>query len=95
MESCCSYYDLHDEELTLDVINYIDKNLLSHYLSTTDEDINSFELLDNIKDGAKILITAIKNDADVINIVDSDCDGMTSSAIMANFLYDLFPVWTI
>jgi len=40
-------------------------------------------------------MTAIKNNADVINIVDSDCDGMTSSAIMANFLYDLFPVWTI
>ena len=84
-----------DVERQILVNRNIDKNLLSHYLSTTDEDINSFELLDNIKDGAKILITAIKNDADVINIVDSDCDGMTSSAISANFLYDLFPVWTI
>ena len=31
MKSCCSYYDLNDKELTLDVINYIDRQLTYNF----------------------------------------------------------------
>lgn len=31
MKSCCSYYDLNDKELTLDVIKYIDRQLTYNF----------------------------------------------------------------
>ena len=66
-----------------------------HYLNTTDEDINSFLLLgeDALRDAATALIQCINEEKDAMLIVDSDCDGFTSSAGLINYLYDLFPAW--
>ena len=66
-----------------------------HYLNTTDEDINSPLLFGRkrLMAAARTLITNIQAGKDCLVIVDSDCDGYTSSAILINFLYDLFPAW--
>ena len=73
----------------------IKKENIEHYLHTSDEDINSFESLgvNNLKAAAAALIHAIQNNLKVIIIVDSDCDGFTSSALLINYLHDLFPYW--
>lgn len=73
----------------------IEKENIEHYLHTSDEDINSFESLgvNNLKAAAAALIHAIQNNLKVIIIVDSDCDGFTSSALLINYLHVLFPYW--
>ena len=65
----------------------------SHYLNTTDSDINSETLLgeDRLKKGVEMLMNAITNGKRILVIVDSDCDGYTSSALLLNFLYEYFP----
>lgn len=65
------------------------------YLNTTDDDVNSFLCFgeDKLKAAAAALIKCINADAEAEVIVDSDCDGFTSSALLINYLYDLFPAW--
>ena len=69
---------------------------IKKYLNTTDEDINSFKLLgeETLKMGAKMLINCVKNNESCLVVVDSDCDGYTSSALLINYLHDAFPSWT-
>lgn len=73
----------------------IPKNNIYHYLNTTDDDINSFLTLDEnkLKTAAAYLIKTITNKKNCLVIIDSDADGFTSSAILINYLHDLFPVW--
>lgn len=40
-----------------------------------------------------MLIKHVRNNDNTLIIVDSDCDGFTSSAILINYLHDLFPFW--
>lgn len=71
----------------------ISLNQIHHYLNTSDLDINSFDRLgiENLKSAAAALVSTIQNKKNVLIVVDSDCDGYTSSAILLNYLYDLFP----
>ena len=71
------YYDIH------------------HWLNTTDADINDFNLLgaDRLRKAAQTLIKTISQGSRALVIVDSDCDGFTSSALLINYLYDHFPAW--
>lgn len=66
---------------------------IKHYLNTTDNDINSpLDFGEDIMRRAAVtLIQAIKNDDEILVVVDADCDGYTSSALLINYLYDLFP----
>ena len=48
---------------------------------------------DRLLKAARTLMTAIQSDSRAIVIVDCDCDGFTSAAILINYLYDLFPAW--
>lgn len=70
-------------------------NEISHYMNTTDEDINSPLLLgeEKLKNAAAALTQAILSNESVLIIVDCDCDGFTSSALLINYLYDVFPSW--
>ena len=70
-------------------------NEVYHYLNTTDNDINSFIELDREKlsTAAALLSETISNNNKCLVIVDSDADGFTSSAILINYLHDLFPAW--
>ena len=68
---------------------------VEHYLHTTDKDINSpLELGEQaLKNAAAAIITCINQDRDMLVIVDCDCDGYTSSAILINYLYDFYPAY--
>lgn len=44
-----------------------------------------------MRKAASVLIKHIQQNDPILIIVDSDCDGFTSSAIIINYLHDLFP----
>ena len=64
-----------------------------HYLNTVDTDILSPLDLDNIENGAKLLVSHIVQESKVFVIIDSDCDGYCSSALLINYLNNLFPAF--
>ena len=66
---------------------------LQHYLNTTDDDINSPLSLgeDRLKAAATAVVSCIGANNNALIVVDSDCDGYTSSATLINYLYSLFP----
>lgn len=68
---------------------------ISHYLNTTDNDINEPAALgeESLKRAATSLIQHIQNNDQGLVIVDCDCDGFTSAALLINYLHDLFPNW--
>ena len=41
------------------------------------------------------IINTIKNNQDAYIIVDCDCDGYTSAALLINYLYKIFPSWVL
>lgn len=69
----------------------IPPNEIYHYLNTTDEDVIDPEELDNLKEGATMIIKHIQNGDKIYVLVDCDVDGFTSAACLINYLHDLFP----
>lgn len=67
-----------------------------HYMNLTDDDINEPELFgeDLLSTAAAQLKDVIDKQQDLCVIVDCDCDGYTSSAVLINYLYDLAPAYT-
>lgn len=63
------------------------------YLKPSFDDINSPLAFgeDMLKRGAEMLIKHIQANDTVMVIVDADADGFTSSALLLNWLYDVFP----
>lgn len=70
-----------------------DRQEIQHYLSTDEQDLISPLKLDNMREGVKMLIRHIDAGNNALIIIDSDCDGYTSSAIFMNYLNRLFPSW--
>ena len=64
---------------------------LVHYMNLTDDDINPPEAFgeERIKAAAKCLLSHLDNDSKICVVVDCDCDGYTSSAIIINYIHDL------
>lgn len=71
----------------------IDK--INDYLYTSDADVAPPETLgqNKLRQAAAALISTISKQGKTLVIVDSDCDGFTSSAILINYLHDFFPNW--
>lgn len=87
-------YSTIDQILTNRGIPYSD---ISRYIHTSDDEINDFRLFGqvNLNHAAGALIQTIQHNKDCMVIVDCDCDGYTSSAILINYLYELFPAWVL
>ena len=68
---------------------------VEHYLNLSDEDINDYNLFGkhNLQSALAAIGEAISKNQSAIIIVDSDCDGMTSAALLINYLYKIFPTW--
>jgi single-stranded-DNA-specific exonuclease len=49
----------------------------------------------NVEEGARILLKHINQEHDIFVIVDSDADGYTSAALLINYLFLLFPEYTV
>ena len=73
----------------------IPKDNLHKYLNLSFNDVYNPELLneDNLKKGLEAILQTINNNKKAILIVDCDCDGYTSAAVLINYLYCLFPTW--
>lgn len=87
-------YTAQEQVLTNRGIPY---NEIRHYLNTTDNDINDYKFFgeDRLKAAAAALIKTVSEDKEALIVVDCDCDGYTSSAIFINYLYEIFPSWTV
>ena len=68
---------------------------IQHYLNTTDDDINDPRLLGEEKlcGAARALVQCVSLNKRCLVVVDADCDGYTSSALLLNYLYSIFPSW--
>ena len=66
---------------------------IKHFLNTTDDDILPPSMIKNMERGVKMLISHISQEHDIMVQVDSDADGMTSSAALINYLNILFPAF--
>ena len=71
----------------------IKRNEIEHYINTTDDDINSFEILggDRLSAAAKAILKTVRENRRCMVIVDCDVDGYTSAALLINYLHKLFP----
>lgn len=71
----------------------IKKQQIKHYLNTTDQDINSPQAFGKqlLKSAAALVVQTVQSNKQIAVIVDCDCDGYTASAILINYLHDLFP----
>lgn len=70
---------------------------IRHYMNLTDDDINPPEALGEElleKAAAALRATLDQPDKEIAVIVDCDCDGYTSSAVLINYLHDLAPAYT-
>lgn len=68
-------------------------NKINNYLNASEKDVHNPILLDNMRQGAQMLIQHIQQEDDIMIQIDSDCDGMTSSAVLINYLYSIFPAY--
>ena len=75
----------------------IPKEQFHNYIYTSDDDIYSYYLLGEgyLKLAATMILKAYKNKSKVLIVVDCDCDGYTSAALLANYLYDAFPSFVL
>ena len=69
---------------------------IDHYMNLTDVDINDPILLgeEKLKNIAAIVSLMVIEHQHLAVIVDADCDGYTSAAILLNWLYKSYPGWT-
>lgn len=78
--------------------NYIEQLLkfkgidnIDEYLNPTAAVLEDPELLDNIDEGAQLLLNVVKKEGRILLVVDSDTDGFTSSAIFYLYMKECFP----
>ena len=62
---------------------------IEHYLNTSEKDVLNPLLLDNLKEGAKMLVKHLSLNNKIHITVDPDVDGFTSSALLINYLYKI------
>lgn len=85
-------YSATEQILTNRGIQYSE---IKHYLNTTDADINNPAAFgeEKLRAAAVALMKTIYENKPALIIVDCDCDGFTSAAILINYLYEIFPAW--
>lgn len=70
---------------------FLNSDDITHYLNLNESDDLGFDKIDNLHQGAQMLIKHLAANNDVFIQVDPDVDGYTSAAILLNYLYRLFP----
>lgn len=64
---------------------------INHFLNVTESDLIEPGTIAYLKDGVKMLLSHLKQLDNIYIQIDSDCDGISSSAILINYLYQRFP----
>lgn len=82
----------HNEPIVQILTNRgIPEERIQRFLHPSAQDTYEPILLSNMREGAQMLIRHISNQDRTHIIVDADCDGFTSAALLINYLYKLFP----
>ncbi len=68
---------------------------IKKYLESTMEDVNPPEAFGQelLSQASRMLVSHVAANDKTLIIVDADCDGFTSSALLINYLYDCFPTF--
>ncbi len=61
------------------------------FLNIDESVVNSWKLLKNIDNAVKCLLHHLENDSVIFFQVDSDCDGMVSTALQINYIWRIYP----
>ena len=64
-----------------------------HFLNVNENDVLDPLLLTNMREGVGMLIKHIAGNEKTLVVVDSDCDGYCSAALLLNYLNRHFPAW--
>lgn len=64
---------------------------IEHFLNLTDDDIESFNDLDNIEEAVNMMFHHLEKNSRILIQVDSDVDGFTSAALLYNYLRANYP----
>ena len=64
-------------------------------MNTTDSDVSEPLLFGEgvLKEAAAAIVKAAKEEKKTLVVVDADCDGYTSAALLINYLNDIFPAF--
>lgn len=66
----------------------------NRWLNADEKDFYSWNLLgDKIVDACKLIQQTIQENKKIQILQDCDCDGMTSAAIIYNYIYKIYPEW--
>lgn len=60
------------------------------YLSLSESDVISFNMLENIDDATDLFFKHLNNEDRISILVDEDCDGFCSAAMMYSYIQDLY-----
>ena len=71
----------------------IPEERIQRFLHPSEQDTYDPTLLMNMREGAQMLIRHISQNDRIHVIIDADCDGFTSAALLINYLYQLFPAF--
>lgn len=64
---------------------------VDEYINPTKSYLNNPKKLNNIEKGAELYLNVIKHNGNILIVVDSDCDGFTSSAIIYQYTKKIAP----
>ena len=66
---------------------------IESYINVNETALYPASMLDNIAEGAKLIATHLFNQSKIFIQVDSDADGITSAALLINYLLDICLQW--
>lgn len=64
---------------------------LSDFLYPKKENLQDPSFLNNIEEGANLLLSTLENNGKIWTVADCDCDGATSFAILYNYIKKIYP----
>lgn len=64
---------------------------IDRYINISEKELLNPNLLDNIVEGAKLIVSHLLNGSKIFVVVDSDADGYTSASVLINYLLGMCP----
>lgn len=79
------------EDYIVNLLKYKGIDNVPLYLEPTDSCLTDLSCLDNLEEGAQLLLKALESPKKILIVVDSDNDGFTSAAIMYQYIKKIKP----
>ena len=79
------------EDYVINLLKYKGIDNVPLYLEPTESCLTDLSCLDNLEEGAQLLLKALNSPKKILIVVDSDNDGFTSAAIMYQYIKKISP----